>query len=207
MMLRHAALIAAASALSACAGMSEQACLSSDWQTIGFEDGTAGRPVSAIGGYRQACGEHGVAPDLNAYRDGHAEGVEIYCRTGNGFEVGRRGSTYQGVCPADLEADFMAAYNSGRHLYELESALRRVDNQIASNYRAQENIKQELIDITAATISSETSTEERLLLVTRAAELGRRHGEISTETEALQRERVIHESELLDYRETLAFGF
>ena len=207
MLLRTAALIATAATLSACAGMSEQACLSTDWATVGFEDGTAGRPVSSIGGYRQACGKHGLAPDLNAYRSGHAEGVEIYCRSGNGFEVGRRGSVYQGVCPADLEADFLDAYNSGRHLFELESALRSVDSRIANNKREQENIKQELAAITAATISSETTTEERLLLVTRAAELGKRHGELSNENEELERERVVHERELLEYRETLAYGF
>lgn len=207
MLLRSAALIAVASALSACAGMSEQACMSTDWETVGFEDGTAGRPVGGIGGYRQACGKHGLTPDLNAYRTGHAEGVEIYCRSGNGFEVGRRGSNYQGVCPGDLEPDFLDAYNSGRHLFELESALRNVDSRIANNNREKEGIKKELAVITAATISSETTTEERLLLVTRAAELGARHGELSNENEELERERVVHERELLEYRETLAFGF
>jgi hypothetical protein len=185
--------------------MSEQACLISDWRAVGFEDGAAGRSVTNIGSYRQACSKHGVSPDLDAYRAGHAEGVEIYCRPNHGFEVGRSGATYQNVCPANLESDFLAAYDSGRRLYELESALRRVDSQIASNVRAQEGIRQELTAIAASMVSGETTAEERVLLVSRTAELGRRYGELSAETDALKRERVVHEQELLKYQETLAF--
>lgn len=204
--IRALILLAAAGLFTACAGMSEQACLASDWRTIGFEDGANGRSVTAIGGYRQACSKHGLSPDLASYRAGHAEGVEIYCRPSQGFEVGRRGASYQGVCPAHLEADFIAAYDTGRHLYELESALRNVDGRIASNYRAQETIKQELTTIAASVASDETSTEERVTLVARAAELGRRHGELSVEIDALEQERAVRERELLEYQETLAFG-
>jgi hypothetical protein len=205
--IRTIVLIAAAHTLLGCAGMSEQACLVSDWHTVGFEDGTYGRPVGTIGNYRQACSKHGVTPDLDLYRAGHAEGVEVYCRPMQGFDVGRRGGIYQGVCPANLEGEFVAAYNSGRRLYELESALQRIDNQITSNYRAQENIKKELTGIAASMVSNETSAEQRVLLVSRAADLGQRYGEITTETDHLREERVLYEIDLREYQETLASGF
>jgi hypothetical protein len=121
--------------------------------------------------------------------------------------VGRSGASYQGVCPANLEPDFIAAYNSGRHLYELQSALQRVDNQIASNYRAQENIKQELTEIAASMVGSETSAEQRVLLVSRAADLGQRYGQITAETDSLREQRVLHELDLREYQQTLALGF
>ena len=204
---RAVALTCAVAALGGCAGMSEQACLVSDWRTVGFEDGTQGHPVGTIGSYRQACAKHGVAPDLEAYRAGHAEGVLSYCKPAQGFEVGRRGGGYQGVCPAELEADFVAAYNSGRHLYELESAVARIDSQIASNLRAQENIKSELTAIAAAMVAPETTAEQRVLNVGRAADLGTRYAELTREIDALRHERVAHEVELREYRETLALGF
>jgi hypothetical protein len=200
-------LLTVACALTGCAGMSEQACLVSDWRTVGFEDGTYGRPVGTIGSYREACGKHGVVPDLAEYRTGHAEGVEVYCRPAQGFEVGRHGGGYQGVCPANLEADFLTAYNSGRRLYELEGALQRVDNQIASNLREQENIKQELTQIGVSMVSSETTAEQRVLFVSRAADLGQRFGQLTTETDVLRQQRVAHDAALRDYQETLAFGF
>ena len=124
-----------------------------------------------------------------------------------GFDVGRHGGGYQGVCPANLEAEFLTAYNSGRRLYELESALQRVDNQIATNLRTQENIKQELTQIGVSMVSSETTAEQRVLFVSRAADLGQRYGQIDTETDVLREQRVVHELALRDYQETLAFGF
>jgi hypothetical protein len=163
-----------------------------------------GRAESNIGRYRQSCAEHGVAPDLESYRAGHAEGVQVYCRASNGFAVGHGGGVYQGVCPAGLEPEFVAEYKAGRHLYELESALGNIESRIASNYRAQENIKQELTTIGAKMIASDTTAEQRLAMVTRSADLGRRFGELSNESRDLERDRALAERDLLDYRQTLA---
>ena len=204
---RVLSLAALAYLAAGCSGMSEQACVSADWQTIGFEDGSLGRSQAGIGRYRQQCGEYGVAPDLESYRAGHAEGARLYCRESNGFAVGHSGAQYQGVCPADLEPDFLAEYNSGRRLHELESALSSVDSQIASNYRAQESIKQELTDIGVKMIATETTAEQRLAMVTRSAELGRRHGQLTTEIQQLERDRAVAERALLEYRATLAAAF
>lgn len=204
---RTLSVIATALLLGACTGMSEQACLATDWRTAGFEDGAAGRPASAIGNYRQACSRHGITPDLDRYRAGHAEGVESYCRPARGFEVGSRGGRYQGVCPTGLEVDFLAAYNAGRHLYELESAVRRIDNQLTANQRAQSRIRDELIEIAATIAGSETSADERVRLVARSAELGQRYAEIDVDSDALHHERAIRALELEDYRHTLAHGY
>jgi hypothetical protein len=205
--LRFVTVLSVAALLGGCAGMSEQACLMSDWRSVGFEDGTLGRPVGTIGNYRQACVEHGVSPDLDAYRAGHAQGVEVYCRAAHGFEVGRSGALYQGVCPANLVGDFLASYNSGRRLYELESALRRVEGRIASDHREQQSIRDELTSIAAKMVASDTTTEQRVLMVSRSSELGRRYGELTAEIENLERERVVHELALHDYQQTLAAGF
>jgi len=204
---RFLSLCAVGYALAGCSGMSEQACVTADWRTVGFEDGTQGRSAGNIGSYRNACAEHGVAPDLDAYRAGHAEGVTLYCRESNGFAAGHSGAGYQGVCPADLEAAFVREYESGRRLYELESALRSVESRIAGNYRAQESMKQELTAIATSMIATDTTTEQRVAMVTRSAEIGRRYGELTTEIQQLERERALAERNLLDYRQGLAATF
>ena len=193
--------------LAGCSGMSEQACVTADWRTVGFEDGTFGRSEATIGRYRQQCADHGVAPDLASYRAGHAEGVQVYCRESNGFAVGHSGAQYQGVCPADLEAAFISEYNAGRRLHDLESALAGVDSRIAGSYRAQENIKEELTQIAARMIASDTTPEQRVAMVTRSADLGNRYGQLTTEIRELERERALAERDLIDYRQTLAGTF
>jgi hypothetical protein len=191
-------------ALSGCSGMSEQACLSADWRGIGFEDGVQGRNVGNIASYRQSCSDYGIAPDLESYRAGHAEGVEVYCRPSNGFDRGRSGARYQGVCPSGTETDFLDAFNAGRGLYDLEYALRTIDSRIVSNERALDNIKHRLVDITATIALAETAPADRVRLVAEAAELGSRFSDIENDTRALREERIVVALDLDDYRRSLS---
>lgn len=206
-MLSGLLIIAALSGLAGCATMNEQACLVTDWRSVGFEDGAAGRSVGSIGRYREACARHGIAPDLAEYRGGHAEGVGVFCRVGNGFEVGRRGYQYQGVCPAELEADFLAAYSEGRQLYELESELRAVENQIATRHRRIDELNRELVSASAEIIADGTSAERRAELLLSSAAVAKEQGQISEEITALEQERALREADLSAYRQTLAFAF
>ncbi|MGD8421173.1 MAG: DUF2799 domain-containing protein, partial [Gammaproteobacteria bacterium] len=118
--------MAVALAAAGCATMDKSECREADWRTIGLEDGSAGHAVSYIGNHRKACAEYGVTPDLAAYRDGHAIGVRQFCTPPNGFRQGRAGRGYAGVCPADLEQDFLAAHATGHRLYALDNEIDRL---------------------------------------------------------------------------------
>lgn len=204
--IRALPLLAAACALSGCAAMNEQACQSSDWKTVGFDDGTQGRPIGTIARYQTACSKHGVSPDLDRYRAGYAEGVKEYCRASHGFSVGHSGAVYHGVCPAGMEAEFLAGYDSGHHLYELEAAVRSVDNRIASDQSEQTRIKKRLTAIGLTIADGKTSAKERIRLVAEVADLGRRYGELTKEINELQKEQASNQLALQDYRATLASG-
>jgi len=194
-------------ALSGCATMNEQQCMVSDWRSVGFEDGALGRPVATIGNYRQACTKHGVSPDLETYRSGHADGVESFCQPVKGFNYGHSGAAYRGVCPADLEYSFLAAYNDGRQLHELEVAVRSTNSLISQRNRALENIKVEITDAEAAIVMEGVSASERIILLNDMKELSRQHGVIEAEIVELQRDRVLASEALIDYREALAYEF
>ena len=56
-------------------------------------------------------------------------------------------------------------------------------------------------------IATDTTPEQRVAMVTRSAELGRRYGELTTEIQQLERDRALAERDLLDYRATLAAAF
>ena len=106
--------------LSACATLNESECKTADWQTIGLEDGSRGLPVSTVGRHRKACSEYGIKPNLEAYRRGHATGVVSFCTPRNGFIQGKAGHSHYDVCPPDLRSGFLAGYEDGRELYDLE---------------------------------------------------------------------------------------
>ena len=183
--------------------MSQQECLVSDWRTVGYEDGVRGAAADTIGRYRKTCAKHGVAPDFQAYQAGRAEGLRVYCQPQNGFDLGARGGSYRGICPTDLEGEFLASYQEGRRLYELESDVRAADRQIATREAELEELAQELRETEAALIAAETTAEERVLLVLDVKELSERQGKLESEIVNLERERAVRAQELAHYRQTL----
>ncbi len=97
--------------------MNKDECRTVDWRTVGYEDGVAGHSGERIGHHRKPCAEHGVTPDLVAYRAGRAEGLREFCQPHNGYRAGVNGAPYYDSCPSELAPAFVAAYESGRELY------------------------------------------------------------------------------------------
>ena len=110
-------------ALTGCATkMSEEDCAYADWAAIGDADGQAGAAREAFGRRAERCATFGVTADYEAYFAGRERGLQAYCTPQSGYEAGRSGQEYRGVCPADLEADFLSEYRIGAQLYALEQA-------------------------------------------------------------------------------------
>jgi len=130
-------IAAAAMVLSGCAAMNENECLTADWKTVGFENGTQGLHASNITRYRESCAKHGIAPNLPEYQAGYNQGLKSYCTKGNGFTLGKSGNHYRGVCPSGLEDDFLHGYQVGRTIYtarkdydDSKRAVKRVASKI-----------------------------------------------------------------------------
>jgi hypothetical protein len=122
-LLLLAAAGGAALAVASCATMSKDQCLAGAWGEVGYRDGSEGRPMSVLADHERACAEYGVAPDLVAYRSARADGLNGYCRWERGFEEGRNGDTYHGVCTPAQEDEFLPAYRDGQIVHAAEQAL------------------------------------------------------------------------------------
>ena len=144
-----------------CATLSKEECLSADWRMIGYEDGSRGYPTQRIGKHREACADHGVAPDYETYLTGHREGVRQYCTPSRGFTLGRSGTRYNGVCPADLETAFLAAFDDGRATYRLQQEINQLQQDIRRVRAEQETLRQEIEDNEDMIISNASSRNLR----------------------------------------------
>ena len=120
-----------------CATLSKNECLQADWFEIGRGDGNVGKPRSIFQDHYEACLEHSVHADRQAYYKGREEGLKFFCTKPNGFEQGRRGRSYRYVCPPELEPEYRAGFNIGREFYKyeskinsLEKRLKNIENQI-----------------------------------------------------------------------------
>ncbi len=103
--------------LASCASLSKSECLSSDWQAIGYKDGSWGRDASHVKKHGETCSELGVELDDAAYKTGYEAGLTTFCTADKGYWLGETGQKYKDVCPPELADDYLRGYNKGHHLY------------------------------------------------------------------------------------------
>ncbi len=194
--------------LSGCAGMSDEECMATDWSAVGYEDGARGYTAESFSRHRQACAKHGITADFGAYQAGRDRGLVEYCQPGRGYDIGVSGGRYYGVCSADLEADFLDAYNAGYHLYTLRSNVNRANSSIYNKERELENVHGEMRTKEAALISPETTTEQRILLLADLKDLSERTGQLEAQIQMLYEDRARFQAELDNYQATVVdFGY
>lgn len=185
--------------------MSESECLATDWRTVGYEDGVAGYSGDRIGRYRKSCGKHGVTPDLTQYQAGRDQGLREFCKPANGFRVGARGNSYSGVCPAELDEDFVSAYQSGRQLYTLRARVANASNELESMHQEGNRIDGDLVRIAAEILDPAITNEHRAQLLLDTKQLAERKGELKASIPQLESDREHYQRELEDYRAGLAY--
>lgn len=128
-------LVLCAALAAGCSSMNQQECMTADWQLIGYEDGSRGYASSRISNHRKACADHGVTPDLVAYKAGYDEGVRNYCMPETAYTLGRSGRPMPSICPADMANAFQMAYDEGRAVYaerqSLQGRINGINDDIA----------------------------------------------------------------------------
>lgn len=157
-----------------------------DWQAIGYEDGSQGRPPGYLARHRKACAEHGVTPALEPYRTGREQGLRNYCQSGNGYSEGLNGAEYQHVCPPDMEPAFMSGYQAGRQIYLIEREVNLLDSKIQRQQKALEGVREEL----------ETVQDKKQIRT-----LARKEGALENDINDMERERIRKATQAQSLRE------
>jgi Protein of unknown function (DUF2799) len=200
----HFSLVGAVLLLSGCASMNANECRNSEWRTIGYEDGVAGRPADRIGQHRKACAKYGVSPDFDRYQLGRDEGLRVYCQPANGFRVGEQGNEYGGVCPEHLENAFLNGYTAGHHLFTLQSRVTHTTNEIEAKRHELKQTEEKIAKKSEAIVSSTTSADERSKALVDTKQLAERKGRLKEEIHQLEQDKAHFEAELDDFRATVA---
>lgn len=198
-------LIAATSLmLAGCASMSKDECLYADWRAVGFEDGAAGAPASAISSRRQACAKAGVTPDTLAYLDGREAGLFEYCTPANGFRAGESGASYSGVCARHGEASFLDQYRAGAHLYVLRDRVRAASHALHEATSELGAIDAAIVHASTSLVLPDLSVAERATLVVELTRLTSESDRVERVLPVLHTNLDIAEAELADYQFHLA---
>lgn len=121
--MRVLAIVITAVWLGSCATLDQGECLAGNWNQIGFADGVEGAPMSRLGRHADACAEYGVVPDLPSYVAGRDRGLRSYCTVEIGFYEGRTGDHYEGVCPPQLEPNFLLGFADGEFVRAVDQMI------------------------------------------------------------------------------------
>ncbi len=150
--------------LSSCSTLSPEQCRTADWKEIGRIDGRHGTDSGKVAEHQKACSQVGLEVDRVRYREGWNEGVADYCTPGGGFEAGKSGIPYKGICQVDKEAEFLKQYASGHEVYNLQLQKSATEETLKKRREEIDKDKSVVGDISKAyhllAGSSPTSTEE-----------------------------------------------
>lgn len=189
--------------VSSCATMNKDECLTADWKTIGYGDGTNGYEASRIAQHTSACAEHKIRPDLNAYNQGRDQGLNQYCIPSTGYNKGASGYRYNGVCSGHNEGAFVDALNYGLTVH---SAVARL-NSLKSNYSQQEQyiaqLERSLQQKENQIVSGKLSKLKAYKLLNETKEMAEELGKAKSSLGGLQDEingQAHHVSELTNQR-------
>lgn len=158
-------------ALSGCATLSKEECLTVDWREIGQTDGSNGAEAGRVAEHREACAKHGVRVDLDQYNRGRTAGLGSFCQANSGFARGRQGYVYKGICPSDLEPNFIDGYQEGREIYRLEQQISQLQDKISSAATKVKKLKKKLKEKEEAMLADDIKAEERRKLYRKVEDL------------------------------------
>lgn len=117
--------------LSGCSAMNENECRTANWYSLGYTDGMNGSDMAnSLSNRSSACAEYNVAVNFNQYKSGYEQGVVAFCTESNGYYVASNGYNYRGICPKNLENQFLKGYQQGRKLNQLRQQASEIKDQL-----------------------------------------------------------------------------
>lgn len=169
----------------ACSTLNKSECLTADWKTIGYEDGTKGYKASRISQHRSACAEYGIRPDLNAYTTGRKEGLHHYCIPTTAYKKGLYGYSYNGVCAGYNEKVFLDAYYDGLEIYKEKNILNKMKSDYSNEESYISSLELELHEKEHILISGHLTKVKALILLNETKDIAEELGKAKSNLELL----------------------
>lgn len=114
-------------------------CGHADWFEIGRIDGLSGIEIHHST-YLGRCEARGTTADRELYGAGWQRGLLEYCTPERGFDAGRSGQDYQGICPPHVEEAFLKRFKTGAKIAELERKNLEIERQVDAKLRQMESL-------------------------------------------------------------------
>lgn len=173
-------LMGAAAAISGCATISEESCISGSWEALGYENGRDGDSRGKFSKIAETCTKYGITADYAQYRRGYDQGLPLYCSYDRGIRHGENGSSPKAECREIAAAAYLDGYDEGRVIYELRREYRAMLDHYDETHYA-------LVDVLNRLASEDLAPEERKRLMKKRSRLKRRLDETRIDVRAFER--------------------
>ncbi|CAN5438186.1 hypothetical protein BH10BDE1_BH10BDE1_05770 [soil metagenome] len=104
-------------------------CRSADWFEVGRVDGIGGIPLGTSS-YVGRCRSAGVEVNNELYTAGWERGLIDYCTPDRAYDAGRTGQAYSGVCPKNLEGEFLKRFRVGARIATIEKKNTQIELEV-----------------------------------------------------------------------------
>lgn len=149
--------------LSSCANSDKKESISTDWLTIGYEDGKNGVSRKKKTAHNSNCKDQEISLDLQTYQRGYNLGLVLFCTAQNGYQRGIKGSYYSGICSGSSEELFLSGYEPGKKIHLLTSERNGIKQRIGTTERQFATIEGQIADneiqLFSPTATQSTRTE------------------------------------------------
>lgn len=174
-------------------------CAGVDWSSIGQRDGLYGEGAEKLAERAAECPQ--LVANTEDYERGRERGLKTYCTPDAGYDAGRNGRPYQGVCPADVEAPFLARYEAGKTLFDLHA---RVDSTKAALALAASTVESDRFELKRAlerVSDIDSSAEQKSRAVADVDRYRQNIGRLEEEIPKLKNSIAEAEAALKNYRQ------
>jgi len=188
-MRKHSSALIFVSVLVGCASMTPEECLHADWREVGYNDALRGYPVSRLADHREACAEAAVTVDFDAFTQGYALGLPLYCTRERGFESADHGGAYAAQCGRETFPRYALGYSQGSEVFSLKKESREFERQIEDKTQQHEALMDQLGELRLDRDDSKLSRDDSKDISYRIDQLEALARKLGWEIESLERER------------------
>ncbi len=127
-----------------------------------------------------------------------------FCQPPNAFQFARRGGSFNGSCPAELQYDFFGAYNDGRRVHQAETELNTARSELSNLEQRRRNYDEDIRNAEAA-LAAATTEEERVRWRAEVDRFRRERHDMSHDIEDVERRAYYAQRRLDDLRYEIGY--
>lgn len=124
-------------------------CETSNWLSVGADDGNKGQSLDIVGTYEAQCGDNFTVTQAKEYQAGYLSGIVKFCSYENGYDTGYGEKPNPQTCPPEIANAFDLGFTRGKAQYRNDQ--QRIKSFARQKGSEEQKTPQSVVNTTAST--------------------------------------------------------